>query len=145
MLAFRTQVRGFKPGRSRLIFLHFPVTPSLLGPKILLNTLFSNTLGLCSSLNVIDQVSHPYKTTGKIMVLYILRFKFLGSTLEDKRFCTEWQHAFPNFNLLLISSLLIQNIKQNFRVTYREEISMNIYICFVLRSVFSSFPFTYCS
>jgi hypothetical protein len=27
---------------------------------------FSNTLCLCSSLNVRDQVSHPYKTTGRI-------------------------------------------------------------------------------
>jgi hypothetical protein len=26
------------------------------------STLFSNTLSLCSSLNVTDQVSHPYKT-----------------------------------------------------------------------------------
>jgi hypothetical protein len=31
---------------------------------------FSNTLSLCSSFNVRDQVSHPYKTTGTIMVLY---------------------------------------------------------------------------
>jgi hypothetical protein len=33
---------------------------SLLGPNILLNTLFSNTLSLRSSLNVSDQVSHSY-------------------------------------------------------------------------------------
>ena len=45
-------------------FLLSPVTPSFLGPNILLNTLFSNTLSLCSSLNVSDQVSHPYKTEG---------------------------------------------------------------------------------
>ena len=45
-------------------FLHSPVTSSLLGPNILLNTLFSNTLSLRSSLSVSDRVSHPYKTTG---------------------------------------------------------------------------------
>jgi hypothetical protein len=44
---------------------------SLFGPNILLNTLFSNTLSLRFSLNVIDQVSHPYKTTGKIILLCI--------------------------------------------------------------------------
>ena len=37
-------------------FLHSPVTPSLPGPNILLNTLFSDTLSLCSSRNVSDQV-----------------------------------------------------------------------------------------
>jgi hypothetical protein len=43
-----------------------------LNSNILLSTLFSNTLSLYSSLNVKDQVSHPYRTTGKIIVLYIL-------------------------------------------------------------------------
>jgi polysaccharide pyruvyl transferase WcaK-like protein len=38
--------------------------------SFLLSTLFSNTLILCSSLNVRDQVSHPYRTTGKI-IFYI--------------------------------------------------------------------------
>ena len=70
-------------------FLHSPVTSSLLGPNIFLSTLFSNTLGLLSSLNVSDQVSHPYKTTGKITFLCILIFKLLDSKLEDKRFCAE--------------------------------------------------------
>ena len=69
--------------------LHSPVTSSLLGPNILLNTMFSNTLSFLSSRNVNDQVSHPYKTTGKIIVLDILIFKFLDSNLEEKRFCTE--------------------------------------------------------
>jgi hypothetical protein len=44
------------------------------GTNILLSTLFSNTLILCPSLNIIDQVSHPYRIRGKIIVLYILIF-----------------------------------------------------------------------
>jgi hypothetical protein len=59
-------------------FLQPPITSSLFGPHILLSTLFSNTL------NVRDQVSHQYKTTGKITVLYIIIFKFLDSRREDK-------------------------------------------------------------
>jgi uncharacterized membrane protein len=63
----------YKPCSSSLCsFLQPPVTSSLLGPYILLSTLFSNTLNLCSSLKERDKVSHPYKTTGKIIVLYIL-------------------------------------------------------------------------
>jgi hypothetical protein len=53
--------------------------------NISLRTLFSNTLSMCTSLNVRDQVSHPYRTTGKIIILYILIFMFLGSRGEDKR------------------------------------------------------------
>jgi hypothetical protein len=48
-------------------FLHYP-SSSLLGPNILSNTLFSNTLSLCYSLKVRDQVSHSYSTTSKITV-----------------------------------------------------------------------------
>jgi hypothetical protein len=66
-----------------------PVTSSPLGPNIL-NTLFSNTLSLSSYLNVSDQVSHPYTTTAKIIVLYILLFKFLNRKLDDKWFFTKW-------------------------------------------------------
>jgi len=40
--------------------LHSPVTLSLSDPNIFLCTLFSNTVSLCSSLNVIEQVLHPY-------------------------------------------------------------------------------------
>jgi hypothetical protein len=46
-----------------------PVSSSLLGPNVLLNTLFSNTLSSRSSLNLRDQVSHPYKNRGRIRVI----------------------------------------------------------------------------
>jgi len=48
-------------------FHHSPVTSSLLGPNIPLNSLLSGTLSLRSSLNVSDHVSHPYKITGQII------------------------------------------------------------------------------
>jgi len=71
-------------------FLHSPVTRSPLCPNIPLNTLISNTLSLRTFLILSDQVSHPYKTTGKIIILHIFIFQFLDSRLEDKRFCTKW-------------------------------------------------------
>jgi len=64
-------------------FFHSPGTSTLLVPNNL-STLFSNTLFLRSFLNVSDQVSHPYKTTDKIIVLYILIFVFLDQTEKQK-------------------------------------------------------------
>jgi hypothetical protein len=86
--------------------LHSSTISSLLCPNILFSTLLSNALNLCSSRSVRDQVPHPYKTTGKIIVLYISIFKFFyrrgGKT--KKKLWAEWEQAFPEFNLLLISS-----------------------------------------
>ena len=85
-------------------FLNSPGTSSLLGPNILLSTLFSNSLSLRSSHAIGDPVSHPYKTRGKIILLYILNFIFLDRKLEDQRLCAEWQQTFPEFSLFLIYS-----------------------------------------
>jgi hypothetical protein len=37
------------------------------GTNVTLNTLFSNYFNLCFFVNVRDQLSHPYKTKGKII------------------------------------------------------------------------------
>jgi len=50
----------------------------ILDPNILISTLFSYTLNLRSSLTLRDQVSHPYKTTCKNIILHIFIFAFLG-------------------------------------------------------------------
>ena len=70
-------------------FLHSIVISSLLAPNIFLSTLFSNTLNLCFSLNVRDQISQPHNTTGNIIVSYVLTFSFLESRRDDKIFSSE--------------------------------------------------------
>ena len=55
---------GWGVSSSLCSFLHSPFTSSLLGPNILFSTVFSNTL------NASDHVSHPYKTTGTIILSY---------------------------------------------------------------------------
>jgi len=71
-------------------FLQSLVTSSLLGLNILPNTLISNTLSLRSSLIVSDQVSHPYKTTGKIILL-----------LKYNKLPFLWQYKTQNLQLKL--------------------------------------------
>ena len=75
-----------------------PCYLALLGPNILLITLFSNTLGLLSSLNVRDQIPHLYKTTSNIIVLYnfiITTIIYYYGLNELKIFPSRWQKLEP--------------------------------------------------
>ena len=75
----------YKSFRSSLCnLLHSPVTSSLLGPNILLNTMVSNILSFLSSLNLGDQVLHPYKTTGKIIFYISWSLNFWIATWKTK-------------------------------------------------------------
>jgi hypothetical protein len=58
--------------------------------NIFLSTLFWNTLSLFSAVNMADQVSHPLKTTSKIIVLHISVFMSLYNKRNEKGFGAEW-------------------------------------------------------
>jgi hypothetical protein len=68
----------------KLLIIQSSPASRFLGRSIL-STLFSNTLNLCSSYSMRDQVSRLYKTTDNILVLYIFFFKFLEGKMGDKR------------------------------------------------------------
>jgi hypothetical protein len=70
--------------RSLSLSLSLYIYPPFFYPIILLSTLFSDTLNLCSSLHVRDKDSHPYRTTGKIIFLYISTSKRLDLRNDDK-------------------------------------------------------------
>jgi hypothetical protein len=64
--------------------------PPIFGPNIL------NTLSICSSLNARDQVSHPYRTTGKIILLCILIYMFLTADEKIKGSELNGRKLYPN-------------------------------------------------
>jgi hypothetical protein len=74
---------------------HYAVFSNLLSLHSYLVQIFSSTPcsqtpEVYSSLDIREEVSYAYITTGKIIVLYIPIFMFLNSRREDKRFWTEW-------------------------------------------------------
>jgi hypothetical protein len=76
------------------------------------------------------------KKTGKITVLYISRY--LVNKLRDKIFCTEWQQAFPDFNLLSLSSwmefLCVRIVPPYFNFSTLSNELFSFYCDFVLHS-----------
>jgi hypothetical protein len=56
----------------------YPFSCPHLDPNIFLSTPFSNTLSICTSFNVKDQVSHPYKTR----MLFKPRFINIGYAVQ---------------------------------------------------------------
>ena len=77
-----------------------PITSSLLGPNIFLNSAFLNTLNLRSALNVRAQVLHPYKTsTSTVLYTFNLDSEQKGSQHSLRSACSYILHEW-NFHLL---------------------------------------------
>ena len=77
---------------------------SNIGSDFFLSNRLFNSFSLCSAFNIRNQVSHPYKSTGKIRFLYILKFIFPESQSWDQTLWTERLQTFPQSHLLLIYS-----------------------------------------
>jgi hypothetical protein len=67
----------------------FSTLPSL-HIQIFSSAPYSQKPSVCSSLNARHQVLHAYRTTGKIIILYISVFVFFNSRQEDRGYWTEW-------------------------------------------------------
>jgi hypothetical protein len=81
-------------------FLQPPVTSSLLGPNIFLSTLFSNTLNLCSSLNMRDQISHAYENPSPPILKRFPLYNAALYYLQIKYICARYEYC-NNANRLL--------------------------------------------
>jgi hypothetical protein len=69
--------------------LHVVISTSLLLRSSWAQISFSAPYSWKTSTYVTDHVSHPYKTTGRVIVQYMFIFMFLDSKLENRRFRTE--------------------------------------------------------
>jgi hypothetical protein len=84
-------------------FVQRPATFFVLGPYVLLSTLFSDTGSRCFSLMWNTRFHSHTKQRVKLLFYIFYSFKFLEMRRKDNRFWTKWYSA-PEFNLLLISS-----------------------------------------
>jgi len=129
-----------------MCLLHSPVTLSFSDPSIFLNALFWNTLSLCSSQNVRDQVSHPHETTGKTTSLCILSFIFWIANWKTE--FLDWmvvgilwvQFALKFFmNAILIVTVVAKSL--NF-ATHSKIYYLSLCCDFFLHSVHETWPHT---
>ena len=83
--------------------LQSPVTSCRLCRNTFLSTIFSDTLSVCCSTDVRNQVACWYKAKGNIIFLLIITFLLLDSISDDATRGTMWQQPMPKFNLPIFS------------------------------------------
>jgi polysaccharide pyruvyl transferase WcaK-like protein len=107
------------------------MTFSLLVPNILLGTLFSNTLNLCASLSVRDQVSHQYKTTGETMVIHILIFMKEQFSIENEESSSTRKKAYNTGHVFTPTrgSAIAEHISFFTQLQWKQNEVKVLYIC----------------
>jgi len=86
---------------SYYVFFSIPLLPRPLRPKYILLHSILQKYSILSPIIATDHISHPYKTTDKIVFMYILATIFFSSRLEEWRFWAEYCHEFTECKLLL--------------------------------------------
>ena len=81
---WRVTVMTLTTESSAFLYSYLPVTPN-----ILLATLLSQTLNLCSSLDIRQQISHPHKMKGTMSLLQMSIFIILNWTAA----CIAWEYS----------------------------------------------------
>ena len=125
----------------------FSVTLTLSGSNIFLSTPFSNTLSVCSSFNMREQVSHPHNRAAKIPLLFILVFR--QNILESAVARFPEIEAFPNSFIFVIPVYLIRlqifgfptvskDLLPLWTLSFSAEIcSWDAYMCLAFRALLS--------
>jgi hypothetical protein len=108
---------------------------------------------LYSYLNMRNEPSHPYKTTGETVFFYILIFMSLDSRWDNKRFWTECKKAFPKWKLLLMFSWIFRFLFVISKYLNFVMFSNNLLANFILwscpafwwwnKNIYLSFPWVY--
>jgi hypothetical protein len=83
-------------------FLQPALISSFFDPNVFLSILFTNARNLRSSLNVRDHAPQPYKTTEKLIVLYILIFTFHLGNDKASDFELNDNKNFPDLIIIII-------------------------------------------